>query len=607
MKASLLAATAAAAVAAAPVAPPAAPVPQVQSLVNGQPTVGPSPRQARLVRLAGFAGPLSQQPKIDGPGDWTKVAPAVSWAALARATPDTRQEARWRFALSLIGQSRGADAVGVLEVMRQDETDLALVDSFRLARGAALAQMGRSVEAMEELIGPGLVTNPEACAWRMLTLAEAGLAEQALGQLSCAQAALTARPRPERARFVRAAAGAALAVGQSGKAFAWLGQVPTGDVAADLLRGRALAALGKDQDAGKHLARVAKMGSYEQKLDARLTDIEVAVRRREMPVEAAIKQLEQIRYVWRGGDIEERALRLSYQLSVAARDLRGMLSAGATLFHYFDMGADGPAFAAGLQQKLAAALDPQNGLPLDQALGLYWDFRELAPLGAEGGLLVSQLAGRLQAEGLYERAADLLEHQLFARARDLAQGPLSARVATLHILAGHPQRALIALRKTGGVAFPSEMRWDRQRVEAVALAQLGKTEEALAVLQGVPNGGALRAEILWKKRDWSALAEATRPALPAANRMSEVNQAIVLRYAIALAMTGREDDLAALRVRYAAAFAPLPTAGAFNALTSPVGTVDPEKVSAAMGAIPSASPAGKIADLFDIRPASRGG
>ncbi|MEA1013964.1 hypothetical protein [Sphingosinicella sp. LY1275] len=605
MKTSLLAATAAAAAAAAPVAPPpAVPAPQSQSLVNGVPVADTSRRQARI---AGFAPRLSQQPVIDGRRGWTVVPPAQSWAALARANPDTRQEARWRFALSLIGRGRGADAFGVLEVMRQDETDLALVDSFRLARGAALAQMGRSVEAMEELIGPGLVANPEACAWRMLTLAEAGLAEQALGQLACAQAALSGRQRPERARFVRAAARSALAVGQPGKAVAWLGQVPKGDVAADLLRGRALAALGKDQDARAHLARVEKNGSYEQKLDARLAGIEAAVRRREMPVEAAIKQLEQIRYVWRGGEIEERALRLSYELSVAARDLRGMLSAGATLFHYFDMGAEGPAFAAGLQQKLAAALDPENGLPLDQALGLYWDFRELAPLGAEGDLLVSQLAGRLQAEGLYDRAADLLEHQLFARARDLAQGPLSARVATLHILAGHPQRALIALRKTGGVAFPSEMRWDRQRVEAVALAQLGKTEEALAVLQGVPNGGALRAEILWKKRDWSALAEATRPALPAANRMSEVNQAIVLRYAIALAMTGREDDLAALRARYAGAFAPLPTAGAFDALTSPVGTVDPEKVSAAMGAIPSASPAGQIADLFDVRPASRAG
>ncbi|MET3824907.1 hypothetical protein ABIC16_000600 [Sphingomonas sp. PvP055] len=88
--------------------------------------------------------------------------------------------------------------------------------------------------------------------------------------------------------------------------------------------------------------------------------------------------------------------------------------------------------------------------------------------------------------------------------------------------------------------------------------------------------------------------------------MTEVVQAKVLRYAIALAMLGREDALARLHDRYAAAFRTLPTAAAFEALTAAIGAIDPATVSAAMSAIPSASPAGDIANLVDAAPAPSG-
>lgn len=257
---------------------------------------------------------------------------------------------------------------------------------------------------------------------------------------------------------------------------------------------------------------------------------------------------------------------------------------------------------AELQARLASALDPASKLPIEQAAGLYWDYRDLAPSGAEGDFLVSRLADRLQAAGLYGRAAELLEHQLFVRARDLAQGPLSAKVASLHILAGRPDRALAALRKTASIDYPDEMIHARKRVEAVALSQIGKIEEAFAVLDDVPGAGALRAEILWKKRDWVGLAAETGAALPATDAMSDVDQAVVLRYAISLAMLGQEDALAALRARYAASFAGLATGPVFDMLTAAVGSVDPAAVARAMAAIPAVSPAGDMAELIDAAP-----
>jgi len=591
MKSRLLAAAAATALSAVALAQ----TPEGNSLFDLPAPIAPERPEGRL---PGFATELAERPLPKANEAWATISDAQAWAALARADAENRQRTRWRYAASLIGQDLGTEAAGVLEVMEADDPDLALVDTFRLAKGAAYALMRRPEKALDALVGPGLANNAEACAWRMLVLAEAEFGEQSLSQLNCALPALNARAPAARRRFVLATAGAALDTGRADLAISTLRQVRSGDPAGDLLRGRAFYALGKPGEARIQLRRVAKTGTEEQRLDAELSGIEDSVARKDISAKAAIERLDRIRYGWRGGPIERRALELGYRLATDSGDLRGALSAGATLFNYFDLGAEGPPLAAALQKQLATVLDASNRMPLDQALGLYWDYRDLAPLGAEGDLLVNRFADRLQNAGLYAKAAELLEHQLYVRAQDLAKGPLSAKVGRLHILAGRPDLALKVIRETATVVYTPEMLAERHRVEAVALTQLGKTAEALAVLQEVPDGAGLRAEILWKARAWSALAAET--VLPTGGKLNDIGQATILRQAVALAMTRREAELAALRARYAAAFAALPTAAAFDALTSDPAAVDPERLGKAMAAIPTASPAGEIADLLEV-------
>ena len=556
-------------------------------------------------RIPGFAAALSEMPVPAGSGAWPVLSYADAWGALATSNPDTRQFARWDYARSLVGSGRGAEALGVLEVMKADDPDLELVPAWQLARGAALAQMGRDADALSALSAEALATNPEACMWRMRALSDGGLAAQALENVNCALTAINARSPAGRVPFVLAAAHAAVEDHRPAVAMRWLRLLPDRYPGANLLRGRASLALGQAQEGRLRLDRVALSGDAEQRMDARLSTLEANIATHRIAPADALKQLDAIRFAWRGGAIEERALRLTAQISADAHDLRRSLAASGTLFRYFDLGAESGPTIARLQAQLATALGADGGLPLDQAAGLYWDFRDLAPAGGAGDRMVNQLANRLQSAGLYGRAAELLEYQLTARTRDVAQGPLSARVASLHILAGRPDRALRALRATDATPYPDEMLWDRRRVEAAALHLLGKTSEALAVLQDVPGGDRVRAEILWQKGDWANLAEADERLLPKGGPLSDVEQAIVLRHAIALAMLGREAPLAGLRARYAAAFAKLPTAPTFDLLTRAVGTLDPAAVSRAMASIPSASPAGSIGDLFDAQPAAR--
>jgi hypothetical protein len=547
-------------------------------------------------RLPGFAAELAQRPPLTGVGAWTPLAEAEAWRRLSAAPNPQRQAVRWDYARSLIAAERGPEALGVLEVMRQDDPDLGMVDAWRLAHGAALTQLGRSEDAMGELDMPGLRANPEACLWRLRALAQEGLAEQALAQLDCAGPALAS---PRGAPFVLAAARAGVEGGAPDKALHWLSWLPDRDPAANLLRARAGQALGHPDEARLRYARVVQSGDPVERMEARLSKLEGDVARGAIRPEAALKELDAIRYSWRGDGIEERALRLSYRLADARGDLSGTLSAGAALVRFHDVADLGPEFLPGLRAKLTAALDPARKLALDKAAGLYWDYRDLAPNGAEGDLMASQLAARLQQAGLYERAADLLSYQLTQRAGDLARGPLSARVAGLYILAGRPERALRTLRETDDPGLPDAMIAERKRVEAAALTQVGRAEEAMAVLQDLPGTSALQAEILWQRREWARYATLSAGALPKGRVLDPVAQAQVLRHAISQAMLGREDALSGLHARYAGAFKGLSSAPVFEMLTGTAGAVDPGKLAQAMAAIPSASPAGDFADLLE--------
>ena len=560
-----------------------------------------SPKPATLPP---FAAILAEMPMISGAKGWEAPEDAAAWTKLASASPADRQLARWDYARGLVGRGRGAEALGVLDVMLASDQDLEMVAAYRLARGAALTELERHEDAMAVLSVPDLESNPEACAWRMRSLSDAGAWKDSLREVNCALPAINGRTAWDRMPFVLAAARAAIEAGQPRPVLNWLKLFPDQHAEANLLRGRAYLALGEYDEGRLRLERARLSGNPEVVAAARLGLIEAGMATHAIKPGEADKQLEALRFGWRGGPVEQRALTLQLQIATDAKDLRGQLRAGAALFRYFKLGADATPLLVRMQAALASALDPNGGVPLPEAAGLYWDYRELAPSGADGDRLVLQLAGRLESKGLYARAAELLQYQLTQRAEDVAQGPLSVKVAALHILSGRPDRALDAIRSTEQPSYTPEMRADRKRMEAVALHQLGKDAAALAAVDGLPDATAIRAEIHWRSKDWGAFASENAGSLPGAGGLTTPGQAAVLRQAVALAMLGREADLQALRRRYGAAFAKLPSGPAFNVLTHAVGSIDPGSIGAAMAAIPSASPAGTLGDLLDASPSS---
>ena len=549
------------------------------------------------VRIPSFAAALNEQETISSPDGWEELDASEAWRSLATATSTNRQARRWIYARSRLAAGQPQEALGALDVMLADDPDLRLVGSFRLARGAALSLLKRHREALDSLMHEELGDNPEAAAWRTTVLAELGNYAEALEQHRLAGPALAARGSTSRLPFTLAAARAAVASDQPRRAISLLKGVARSEASANLIRGKALHALGEPQRGRLRLAQAMLSGTAAEQMDARISELAAAHAREERFSEAMQESLSEIALTWRGDDIERRALRLIYAVN-PDNDARA-LAAGATLLRYFDLGLEMAPLASSVQQRLSHMVEPAETADLEDVAGLLWEYRDLLPAGPEGDRSVQRLAQRLKSESLYARAAELLNYQLLRRADGIAKGPLSAEVASLYILAREPEKAMLALSQTSKIQYPEDMHWDRKRMEAIALHQLTRTSEALAVLQDIPASEPLRAELLWKSRDWSAFEQVNGNMLPSRPQLDAVSQTIVLRQAIALAMLQQTKELASLQQRFGSAFAKTPVGAVFDMLTARPQKLTPGELSRAMTALPSLSPAGADARLID--------
>src|SRR5206468_5343099 len=85
-------------------------------------------------------------------------------------------------------------------------------------------------------------------------------------------------------------------------------------------------------------------------------------------------------------------------------------------------------------------------LPAIDALSLFYDFRELTPIGRRGDEMIRRLADRLVSIDLLDQAAELLQHQVDHRLQGAARAQVSVRLAVIYLIARKPHRALPVFR-----------------------------------------------------------------------------------------------------------------------------------------------------------------
>ncbi|MDQ8027995.1 MAG: hypothetical protein REJ23_04670 [Brevundimonas sp.] len=444
-------------------------------------------------------------------------------AGAAGDDPRAPIEARMALTRFLVASGLYYEAIGVMNAIVAQAPNMAGEPELRGLRGASRAAIGRLDEAQGDFASAAVAGDPASAVWRGYIASKQGDWETARQAFSAGAGAVDDFPPVWRARFGAAHAEAALESGDPEAARALLTYVFSQNAPpADQLQARIVQARLFEQDGMADRALAVYRAVGRAPLDnlavpARLGVIRLSMARGTMKADAAAKELEGLRWRWRGDATELSVIRQLGKLYLSQGLYREALTALKG--------------SGGRMQRLPGAADLQidlsnafrmlfleggaDGLQPVQALGLFYDFRELTPIGADGDEMVRRLSRRLVDVDLLDQAAELLEHQVGSRLEGVAKAQVATDLATIYLMDRQPEKALQAIWSSRSTLLPTALNAERRALEARALMNLGRYDHALEVLgtDASSEAKAVKAEIFWKQENWGGAATLYEGAL----------------------------------------------------------------------------------------------
>ncbi|TMJ61345.1 MAG: tetratricopeptide repeat protein, partial [Alphaproteobacteria bacterium] len=396
-------------------------------------------------------------------------------AAAATAEPDQRTSARVDLARFYVSRAMYPEAKGGVDLARfyvsramypeaKGVLDLALADAkpgledpiALIVHSVASSLMGRPEQGLKDLASPAIGTNFDYQMWQALADARLGKWAQAREKFKNSEFVISSLPSELQGVFLADAMLASLEVKDYSGAAKRSSDLDVVGISAELrpaisvLRGRLAEALAHDRDALDYYKSAIDSRDRAAAAEAKLLTIIMKQRRNEISQAETLREVETLSVMWRGDGIEVRTLQLLERI-------------------YADKGRYSESFAAvrtatRLQpnsdasrqcQDDAAALFAQlflspkgDDLPPVDALGMFYEYRELTPIGRRGDEMIRRLADRLVAVDLLDQASELLQYQIDKRLEGSARAQVAARLAMVYLTARKPDRAISALRTT---------------------------------------------------------------------------------------------------------------------------------------------------------------
>ncbi len=326
----------------------------------------------------------------------------------------------------------------------------------------------------------------------------------------------------------------------------------------DYLRGVALRTRGELNAALVQWEKVARDSEPPTRVEAMVSRTDVLLELHKITRVEAITELENLRFAWRGDDVEFQMLRRLADLYFEEKLYRLMLTNLRRAAEFYPKHPD----AGALKRKLRTLFlllfyeGEADELPPVAALAIYDEFRELTPTDSRGDVIIGRLAERLVSVDLLQSAGKLLETQMRKRGPDPVKAQIGARLAAVRLLDRKPKEAIKALDKSKSPILPEDLAMERNRLRARALSDLGQLDEAIDVIGSDPGSETdlVRAAIYWRMSNWpgaaKALGRVASQIKVEEGRLSEADSKLILSWATALALSDDKQGIVVLRRRF---------------------------------------------------------
>ena len=507
----------------------------------------------------------------------------------AMAPPGQRRHARLNIARFYIAQSMFAEAKGVVDFTLSQEHGSDDVTGTVL-KAVTNVMLDRPQAALKDLANPQVGNQLDAPIWRAMAYAREGQWAEAHDRFKQVDRELAALPIELQRLALRAALRAAIEVHDFSDAGRVLNELQTMGVPPDMapsiavLVGQLDEGLGRNEDALTNYRAAASSRDRPAAAQGHLREILLRYALGDVPRKDVVNQLETLTTVWRGDETETEGLKLLAHLYTEDGHYREAFHVMRTAL----LAHPNSDLTRKIEDEAAASFESlflggkANALPPIEALGLFYDYRELTPIGRRGDEMIRKLADRLVSVDLLDQAAELLQHQVDHRLQGAARAQVATRLATIYLMNRKPDRALAAMRSTRTDGLSNELRDQRLLLEARALSEIGRHDLALEMISNIQGHEAtrLRADILWAAKRWRQAAEQIellygdrwRQFAP----LNDIERVDILRAAIGYALSDEAIGLQRFRNKYMAKMADSPDRHAFEVVTAPTGTTGAE-------------------------------
>lgn len=267
----------------------------------------------------------------------------------------------------------------------------------------------------------------------------------------------------------------------------------------------------------------------------------------------ALLNLQSLKFLWRGDDIEYQVLLKTAQLEEQTKDYLKSLRTYKYILDVFPNDKGAIDLSNHMSDIFNNFIFSKSGYYTQMSdfelVALYYEFKELTPIGESGDKIVLEVAKRLINLDLFNQAEKILDHQVKYRLGEKDKIISGEHLATVYILDKKPQLAVDVLNDTDVINVGFLEHLARQKLKSKAYIDLGDYNSALTILK---NDDSLEAKIIkeeayFKLGDWdnfALLAESSLfPILVAEKIIPENQEKETLRLAICYAMLGKQEEL----------------------------------------------------------------
>ncbi len=504
---------------------------------------------------------------------------------VARAPKAGRNATRMELAKFFVAHKYYADAFGVLERIRVDDPRADEDEVYRLLRGLANLGLNHLEESEIDLFHPAFAGITEVAPWRAKLAAKKEDWKTASREIEMGADAFGVYDETDQNEFKLLRARIALEdydVELANKSLESIrssledGQNPAVSAEREYLEGLAALRSGDVEQAVIKFEQAMAIDYRPITVQAQYAKINAELAQKEQTTEEAIENFRKMEFTWRGDDLELTILKRIGDLYIATGQMRDGLNTFRSIIKTFPktpMARDIAREMNDIFNQLFLEGEAEK-LPPVKALALYYEYRELTPLGKKGDRMIRLLADRLIKVDLLDQAAQLLDHQVNFRLKGELKAHTGTKLAVVHLWNRKPQESLNTLYKTRWRALSEPVKQERLHIQARANSDLGEFEEALSLLDAdrSEKGDLLRTEIYWKSKNWPKVIGSLEGLLKNSGaakkkKLTDVDRQRLMQLAVARSLSNDQGGIASMRKIYRKKMVDTPDLDAFDLIT----------------------------------------